>query len=43
MEVKKVFWIGLIIGLFFGANLSFILYACILVAKESEKKIEQNE
>mgnify|MGYP003308143052 CR=1 FL=1 len=32
-----------LIGLFFGTNLSLILYACILVAKESEKKIKQNE
>ncbi len=33
-----MFWMGLIIGVFVGANLSLILYACILVGKESDKK-----
>ncbi len=33
-----MFWIGLIIGLFVGGNLSLILYACILAGKESDKK-----
>lgn len=33
-----MFLIGLIIGLFIGANLSLILYACIVAGKESDKK-----
>ena len=28
-----MFWIGLIIGLIVGANISLILYACIIVGK----------
>lgn len=31
-----MFWLGLIIGLFIGANLSLILYACIVAGKESD-------
>ena len=30
--------IGLIIGLFVGANLSLILYACIVAGKESDRR-----
>ncbi len=33
-----MFWIGLIMGLFIGANLSLMLYACIVAGKESDKK-----
>ena len=33
-----MFWLGLIIGLFVGANLSLILYACIIVGKESDRR-----
>ena len=33
-----MFWLGLIIGLFVGANLSFILYACIVAGKESDRR-----
>ncbi len=33
-----MFWMGLIIGLLVGANLSLILYACIVAGKESDKK-----
>lgn len=33
-----MFWIGLFIGLFIGANLSLILYACIIAGKESDKQ-----
>lgn len=33
-----MFWLGLIIGLFIGANLSLILYACIVVGKESDRR-----
>jgi len=35
-----LFWIGLISGLFIGANLSLLLYACIIAGKESDKKNE---
>jgi len=37
LEVQIMFWIGFIIGLFIGANVSLILYACILAGKESDK------
>ena len=33
-----MFWLGLIIGLFVGANLSLILYACIIAGKESDRR-----
>jgi type III secretory pathway component EscT len=33
-----MFLIGLIIGLFVGANLSLILYACIVAGKESDRR-----
>lgn len=32
-----MFWIGLIIGLVIGANISLILYAGIIAGKESDK------
>ncbi len=31
-----MFWLGLIIGAFIGANLSLILYACIIAGKDSD-------
>ena len=31
-----MFWIGLIIGIIVGANISLILYACIIAGKESD-------
>lgn len=31
-----MFWLGLIVGLVVGANVSLILYACILVGKDSD-------
>lgn len=31
-----MFWIGLIIGLVVGANVSLILYACILAGRERD-------
>ena len=33
-----MFWLGLIIGLFVGANLSLILYPCIVAGKESDRR-----
>ena len=32
-----MFWLGLIIGLLIGANLSLLLYACIIAGKEWNK------
>lgn len=36
-----MFWLGLIIGVFIGANLSLILYACIVAGKESDRYSER--
>ncbi len=36
-----MFWIGAIIGLIIGANVSLILYACIIVGKESDRYCER--
>ena len=33
-----IVWI--LIGLFLGANISLILYACIIAGKESDKRCE---
>lgn len=33
-----MFWIGLIVGLILGANISLFLYAIILAGKDSDKK-----
>lgn len=33
-----MFWLGLIIGLLVGGSLSLVLYACILVGKESDRR-----
>lgn len=35
-----MFWIGLIVGLILGANISLILYALILSAKKADENIE---
>ena len=36
--VIKLFWIGLIVGLILGANISLFLYAIILAGKERDKE-----
>ena len=38
-----MFWIGLIVGLFVGANISLILYACIVAGKESDRRSGNTE
>ena len=38
-----MFWIGLIIGLMVGANVSLLLYACIVIGKESDKRVNREE
>lgn len=38
-----MFWVGLIVGLFLGANLSLILYACIVAGKESDRRSGHTE
>lgn len=35
-----MFWIGLIIGLILGANISLVLYACILAGKGCGDEID---
>ena len=32
-----------IVGIFLGANVSLILYACIIAGKESDRKYEHRE
>lgn len=34
-----MFWLGLIIGLVLGANISLFLYAMIIAGRESERKL----
>lgn len=36
-----MFWLGLIVGIFIGANLSLILYACNVAGKESDRYSER--
>ncbi len=38
-----MFWIGFIVGIFVGANLSLILYACIIAGKESDRRSGNRE
>ena len=38
-----MFWLGLIIGLSIGVNLSLLLYACIIAGKESDKRSGHTE
>jgi len=33
-----MFWIGLLVGLIVGANISLFLYAIIIAGKESDEK-----
>ncbi len=38
-----MFWLGLIVGLVLGANISLFLYAMIIAGKESERKMNNDE
>ena len=38
-----MFWTGLIIGIFMGANVSLLLYACIIAGKESDRRSGHTE
>ena len=33
-----MFWTGLVIGLVVGANVSLILYACVIAGKRADEK-----
>lgn len=33
-----MFWTGLVVGLIVGANVSLVLYACIIAGKKSNEK-----
>lgn len=33
-----MFWLGMLLGLFFGANVTIILYSCIIVGKRFENE-----
>ena len=37
----SMFWLGLIIGLVLGANISLFLYAIILTGKRSDEALER--
>jgi len=38
-----MFWLGIIIGLVLGANISLFLYAMIIAGKQSERKMSNND
>lgn len=38
-----MFWLGLIVGLVLGANISLFLYAMIIAGNESERKMNNDE
>lgn len=40
-EDKKIFGVGLVIGIIIGANVAVILYACILVNKNRATNIKR--
>lgn len=35
-----MFWIGMLVGLIVGGNITLVLYACIIAGKESDRHIE---
>lgn len=35
-----MFWVGFIVGLILGANISLFLYAIILVGKQADEQFE---
>ena len=32
-----MFWIGLVVGLIVGANVSLVLYACVIAGKKADE------
>ena len=36
-----MFWIGLIVGLFIGANISLALYACIIAGGRADEHVNK--
>lgn len=38
-----MFWIGFIVGVIIGANISLILYACIIAGKRCDEINESRE
>ena len=41
-RVNKMFWIGVLIGLIIGANVSLILYACIVAGGKADEHIDES-
>ena len=39
--VIEMFWLGLVVGLVLGANISLFLYAIILSGKKADENIEK--
>lgn len=36
-----MFWIGLLVGMIVGANISLVLYACIIAGRDSDRYSER--
>lgn len=36
-----MFWLGMLLGAFIGGALTLVMYACIIVGKESDKMLER--
>ena len=39
----KVFLAGLLTGLFIGGIVTFIIYACIIIGKETDERLDEFE
>ena len=37
----KMFLLGLLLGLFIGGAITFVIYACILVGKEADESLKR--